>query len=267
MDAAVDTPTMTGHVQFRDVSKWYETRAGGHVHALSHVNIDIREHEFVALLGASGCGKSTMLKILAGLIPPTAGEVVVGGARVAGPRHDYGYVFQEALLLPWRTILDNILLVGEVQGRNKREMRERAMDLLELVELVGFEDKYPSELSGGMQQRVGVVRALVNDPTLLLMDEPFAALDALTRETMGLELLRIWERDKKTVVFVTHSISEAVLLADRVVTMSPRPGRVVNVTHVPLPRPRSVDDMRTEVFAETVGGLREILFRTDTTIE
>jgi NitT/TauT family transport system ATP-binding protein len=208
---------------------------------LQQVDLAIRQNEFVTLVGPSGCGKSTLLKIIDLLIPPSRGTVLFDGRPLAGPSRDVGIVFQEPVLLPWRGILDNVMLPAEILGLDLAQARRRAMDLLSLVGLAGFEQRYPKELSGGMQQRAAICRSLVHDPSILLMDEPFAALDAMTREELGFELLKIWDVYKKTVVFVTHQISEAILLADRVVAMSPRPGRIEKVIEVSLPRPRRLD--------------------------
>jgi NitT/TauT family transport system ATP-binding protein len=229
------------------VGMTYEAQSGP-VEALRDITFGVGRGEFVALVGPSGCGKSTLLRIVAGLRPPTAGDVTVDGRPVTRPIAQVGMVFQAPVLLKWRTVLDNVLLPAELAGLEARRYRDRARELLQLVGLGDFEAKLPRELSGGMQQRVSLCRALLLDPPLLLMDEPFGALDAMTRDEMNLELLRVWGesaretvgRDRKTILFVTHSIPEAVFLADRVVVMSPRPGRVARVCPVPLPRPRTV---------------------------
>jgi NitT/TauT family transport system ATP-binding protein len=219
----------------------------GPVEALREISMTVHAGEFVALVGPSGCGKSTLMRIVAGLRPVTAGRVVVDGTPVAGPLSRVGMVFQAAVLLKWRSVLDNVLLPVELSGLKTGDYRARALQLLELVGLADFASKRPSELSGGMQQRASLCRALVLDPPILLMDEPFGALDAMTRDDMNLELLRIWGeaaghgRPRKTIVFVTHSIPEAVFLADRVVIMTPRPGRVAGVHEVTIARPRSVE--------------------------
>ncbi len=240
----------------------------GPVEALREISLSVREGEFVALVGPSGCGKSTLMRIIAGLRRVTSGSVEVDGSPVTGPVSRVGMVFQAAVLLKWRTVLDNVLLPAELSGLNPRAYRERAMRLLELVGLGEFADKRPSELSGGMQQRASLCRALVLDPPILLMDEPFGALDAMTRDEMNLELLRIWgERadgaGRKTIVFVTHSIAEAVFLADRVVVMSPRPGRVAGIHEVAIARPRTVETrasaelgrLTLDIYAELTGTL------------
>ncbi len=239
----------------RGLSKLYATR-DGHVPALERISFSIGEGEFVAVVGPSGCGKSTLLKILAGLLPPSEGEALLRGSRITGPRRDIGVVFQSPVLLPWRTVLDNVLLPVDVQRLGRELHLQKALDLLALVGLEGFERRYPWELSGGMQQRVAITRALIHDPAMLLMDEPFGALDAMTREHMNLELQRIWLERKKTVLFITHSIPEAVFLGDRVLVMTPRPGRIVENRPVPLPRPRSLDQMNTPEFGTHVRQIR-----------
>jgi NitT/TauT family transport system ATP-binding protein len=222
------------------VSRHFDSSDGERMIALDAVSLDIGANEFVALVGPSGCGKSTLLRIIAGLIKPSAGQVTVGGQLLKEPRERTGIVFQAATLLPWANVLENVFFPLRVGGKPVTpEVEAAAHELLKVAGLQGFEKRSPRELSGGMQQRVAICRALLNDPDLLLMDEPFGALDALTREEMTLELLRIWAARPKTVVFVTHSISEAVLLADRVVVMSSRPGRVADLIDIDLPRPRA----------------------------
>src|SRR6185503_4030321 len=245
-------------IRLDHVDKTYRTRRGDLVHALDDITLDVGENEFVTLVGPSGCGKSTLLKLVAGLTLPTGGAIRVRERAVREPFPDVGFVFQQPVLLPWRTVMDNVLFSIEMLGLEPRQYRKPAGDLLELTGLTGFETKYPRELSGGMQQRVAICRALLPDPSLLLMDEPFGALDAMTREEMSLELLRIWEERRKTILFVTHSIPEAILLADRVVVMSSRPGRIARVITVDLPRPRTMDlefDPRFKAHSEEVRGL------------
>ena len=245
-------------IRLDSVEKTYRTRTGDLVHALAETTLTVGENEFVTLVGPSGCGKSTLLKLVAGLVPPTSGRIRVRDQEVREPFPDVGFVFQQPVLLPWRSVLDNVLFSVEMLGLDPRQYRKPAGDLLELTGLAGFETKYPRELSGGMQQRVAICRALLPDPSLLLMDEPFGALDALTREEMSLELLRIWEERRKTILFVTHSIPEAILLADRVVVMTPRPGRVARMITVDLPRPRTMAlevDPRFKAHSAEVRGL------------
>jgi NitT/TauT family transport system ATP-binding protein len=245
-------------IRLDSVAKTYRTRRGDLVEALAETTLAVGENEFVTLVGPSGCGKSTLLKLVAGLVAPTHGSIHVREQAVRKPFPDVGFVFQQPVLLPWRNVLDNVLFSAEMLGLDSRHYRKQAGDLLELTGLAGFETKYPRELSGGMQQRVAICRALLPDPGLLLMDEPFGALDALTREEMSLELLRIWEERRKTILFVTHSIPEAILLADRVVVMSARPGRIVRVITVDLPRPRTMDlefDVRFKAHSDEVRGL------------
>jgi NitT/TauT family transport system ATP-binding protein len=227
--------------------------------ALQDIDFAVAEGEFISIVGPSGCGKSTLLKILAGLLPASQGEAVLNGTPIEGPRKDIGMVFQTPVLFPWRSVLGNVLLPADVQRLGREEMTKRAMELLALVGLTGFERRYPWELSGGMQQRVALVRALIHDPALLLMDEPFGALDALTRETMNVELQRIWMERRKTVLFVTHSTTEAVFLADRVLVMTARPGRIGDMLEVKLPRPRSLDVMSTEAFGVHTRRIRAVL--------
>lgn len=228
--------------------------ASGPVEALREISFAVERGEFVALVGPSGCGKSTLLRIVAGLRAATRGAVLVGGQPVKRPLPSVGMVFQAPVLLKWRRLLENVLLPAELAGLRPGDYTARAQDLLRLTGLADFRMKFPRELSGGMQQRASLCRALLLDPPLLLMDEPFGALDAMTRDEMNLELLRVWgegNRERKTIVFVTHSIPEAVFLADRVVVMTPRPARVARIFDVPLPRPRAVETRATAEF----GGL------------
>ena len=227
-------------IHIEGLEKTYVSKAG-RVTALAQVDLTIRENEFITLVGPSGCGKSTLLKLIGGLIRPSRGRLLHDGVALTGPARDVGVVFQEAVLLEWRSVLDNVLLPAEILGLHWTKARARAMHLLNVVGLSGFERRFPRELSGGMQQRASICRALIHNPSVLLMDEPFAALDAMTREELGFELMRIWDTDKKTVIFVTHNITEAILLADRVVAMSPRPGRIAKIVDIALPRPRTVD--------------------------
>jgi ABC-type nitrate/sulfonate/bicarbonate transport system ATPase subunit len=226
-----------------DVSKRFQTEAAADVNVLDHINLSIRENEFVVLLGRSGCGKTTLLNVIAGLTAVSAGEVRVSGERVTGPGKGKGMVFQQNALFPWLTARRNIAFAASNRGLARKAADDLASDLLDLVDLAGAGDKYPFELSGGMQQRVAIARALALDPKILLMDEPFGALDELTRNEMQDELLRVWSARRKTLVFVTHSIWEGLMLADRVIVMSPRPGRIVLERRIDLPRPRSRTDL------------------------
>jgi NitT/TauT family transport system ATP-binding protein len=235
-------------------------RDGEDLCALADLTFDVYPGEFVSVVGPSGCGKTTLLRIIAGLLPATAGEILVDEAHF-DPRREVGFVFQKALLLDWRRVIDNVLLPIEILGLDKSSQREKANELLELVGLKGFERSYPRELSGGMQQRVSIARALIHDPKVLLMDEPFGSLDALTRERMNLELLRIWERATKTVIFVTHGINEAVFLSDRIIVLSARPSKMIKALDITLPRPRTLECRMTPEFGEialTVYNLLEI---------
>jgi len=236
----------------------------GPVEALRDIALTVGRGELVALVGPSGCGKSTLLRIIAGLRPPTTGRIAVDGRAVTGPIAAVGMVFQAPVLLKWRRIVDNVLLPAELAGRDPGEYRARAVDLLRLVGLGDFGEKLPRELSGGMQQRAALCRALLLDPPLLLMDEPFGALDAMTRDELNLELLRVWGEgsdQRKTILFVTHSIPEAVFLADRVVVMTPRPGRVASVVSVRLARPRTVATRASADFGAVTLEIHDILTR------
>ena len=235
-------------IALEDVSKRYTTRSGATVTALDGVTLGIGADEFVTIVGASGCGKSTVLKLIGGLVAPTAGRVLLRDRPVTGPSRETGMVFQNPVLLPWRSVRDNILFPIEMLGWPVRDHRAEAERLIGLVGLGGFEHCIPRELSGGMQQRVSICRALIHDPPLLLMDEPFGALDAMTREELGMQLLQVWSERRKTVLFVTHSIPEAILLADRVIVMTPRPGRVVMNVAIGLPRPRTIEMEFAEEF-------------------
>ena len=242
------------------VSKTYRSSAGP-VHALQNLDLVVRNQEFVSILGRSGCGKSTLLKMVAGVTPISIGEIRIAGSRVTEPVVGLGMVFQTPVLLAWRTILSNILLPVEIRRLPRQEEYvESARRLIRMVGLAGYEQRYPEELSGGMQQRVSICRALICNPTLLLMDEPFGALDALTRDEMALELLRLWQETKKTIIFVTHSVEEAVLLSDRVIVMSPRPGTVSLDLPINLPRPRSGDSRYDPTFTDYCHRLRSCIY-------
>jgi len=232
--------------------------ARGPVKALEGLDATLHAGEFLSVLGPSGCGKSTLLKIVAGLLRPSAGRVTLGGRQIEGPRPDVGIVFQQPTLLPWQTTLENVLLPVRTLGLDMKAGREKAQALLRLVGLEKFANHHPNELSGGMQQRVGIARGLIHDPTLLLMDEPFAALDAMTREYMMMELQRIWMAASKSVVFITHSIPEAVFLSDRIVVLSARPGRTIRELEVDLPRPRTLETMAGARFGELANELRAL---------
>lgn len=246
-------------IQVTDLSRIYHTRRGEKVDALDGVSFGVYPGEFVSVVGPSGCGKSTLLNILAGLLTKTSGNVSLRDAPIHGPTRDVGMVFQGAVLLPWRTVLENALLPIEIHHLPVVAYAEKARKLLAEVGLQGFEEKYPFELSGGMQQRTSIVRALIHDPAVLLMDEPFGALDAMTRDQMNMLLQKLWLDTAKTVVFITHSIPEAVFLADRVIVMSPRPGRIVEILTVPFSRPRDFDLTTTAEFGELVRDIRHHL--------
>ncbi len=247
-------------VRIEGVSRTFR-RGGMETRALDRVDLDIAPGEFVAVLGPSGCGKSTLLKIVAGLLPPSAGQVSIGGRRVDGPHTDLGIVFQSPVLLDWRTILGNVLVQIELRGGDPAAHREEALALLAKVGLGGFENRMPRELSGGMRQRAAIVRALIHDPPLLMFDEPFGALDALTREQMRIDLEKLWLERRQTTLFITHGIAEAVALADRVVVMTPRPGAIDRIVPIDLPRPRDKAVIASPRFAELCEEITECLMR------
>jgi NitT/TauT family transport system ATP-binding protein len=228
------------------------------VAALKDFSVGISVGEFVSVLGPSGCGKTTFLKLACGLLRPTSGRITLDGTPIDGPRRDVGVVFQQPTLLNWKTVIDNVLLPAKVLGIGKNESRTKAMELLKLTGLEQFANYYPTELSGGMQQRVGLARGLIHDPRVVLMDEPFGALDAMTREYMALELQHIWMATHKSIIFITHSIPEAVFLSDRVVILSERPGRVVEEVTVEIPRPRGIDTMADKEFSHLCNRLRNV---------
>jgi NitT/TauT family transport system ATP-binding protein len=242
----------------RELSVWFPNGNGG-LHAVDRVSFDVSPQEFVAIVGPSGSGKTTLLRLLAGLLRPTRGEVRLEGETLLRPRRRTGFVFQQANLMPWRTVLRNIELPLELEGQPGEIVRRRAEDMVSLVGLEGFSTSYPRDLSGGMAQRVAIARALVHDPDLLLLDEPFGSLDALTRERMATELMRIWEARHVTVVLVTHSISEAVLLSDRVLVLSARPGRLALDLPIALPRPRSLAVTHTPEFGDLARRIRDAI--------
>jgi len=247
---------VTPYIRLEGVGKTYDTQAA-EVRACEDVSLDIRESEFVAIVGPSGCGKTTILKMVAGLVPYSAGAITVGGRRVERPQTDVGIVFQESILLDWRDVLENVMLQIDIRRLERARYEPVARGLLRATGLEGFENRKPYELSGGMRQRVSICRALVHDPPLLLMDEPFGALDALTREQISMDIQRVWMEKRKTALHITHSIPEAVLLADRVVVMSPRPGRIVEILDIDLPRPRRLDKLPPR-FNDYAGRIRDI---------
>lgn len=238
------------HIELKELSIVYRTSTGSEVLAVDRVDLSVEKGEFVCLLGPSGCGKSTMLTAIDGLIPATGGTIAVNGQAIRGPGPDRAVVFQEFALMPWLNVIDNIVFGLKLRGTPRSEQLERARHYIQLVGLKGFERSYPHQLSGGMRQRVGIARALAVNPDMLLMDEPFGALDAQTREIMSVELLKLWDQERKTVVFVTHSLDEAVYLADRVVVMTAGPGRIKQIIPIELPRPRGHEIRDGAVFNE-----------------
>lgn len=249
-------------IEIDKVAKTYGARDGKPVRAVESISAKISHGEFVSILGPSGCGKSTLMMMLAGLLPVSEGRVMYRGQEVSSPLRDFGVVFQDAVLLPWRNVLANVELPGEVSGQGRAERRQAALDMLRLVGLTGFESKYPHELSGGMQQRVAIARALSLNPSLLLMDEPFGALDAMTRDQLNLELQRISLESGATVVFVTHSIAEAAFLSDRVFVMSGRPSTVREIVDIDIPRPRDIALLNSDLLGGYIGHLRGLLDET-----
>ena len=256
-DVTMTAPGARPYVDVAGVGKTYR-RAGRETHALESIDLAIRSGEFLAIVGPSGCGKSTLLRIVAGLVGASRGDVRVEGTRVDRPQTNLGIVFQSPVLLDWRTALDNVLVQVELRSLDPKAYRDNALRLLDQIGLKDFADRYPYELSGGMRQRVAIARALIHDAPLLLMDEPFGALDALTREQMRLDLEALWLATHKTVMFITHSIDEAVLLADRVVVMSPRPGRIERTIDIPLPRPRGLAARREPEFVRITEEITDI---------
>ncbi len=244
-----------GYVSIQNVDKVYQS-VRGEVVALQDISLDIQEHEFISVLGPSGCGKSTLLKCLAGLQPITDGQILLKGKRVTAPPSDMGIVFQRDILLDWRNILDNVLLITEFRGYKRADYEDKARALLKRFGLGGFEHKHPWELSGGMRQRASICRALLDDPGLMLMDEPFGALDAMTRDDLNLELSRLWYDTRKTVLFITHSIPEAVFLSSRVVIMSRNPGKIDEIIDIDLPHPRPLNIRETPEYGKYVQHIR-----------
>lgn len=245
-------------IQVKGLEKVYQA-ASGQLLAIENLSFDVQDGEFVTVVGPSGCGKTTLLKILGGILAPTGGEITLKGKPVRGPQRGIGMVFQNPVLLAWRTSLKNVLLPMEILGLEGGKYTKKARNLLKLVGLKGFENKYPRELSGGMQQRVSIARALIHDPALLLMDEPFGSLDAITRDLMNLELLRIWRETKKTVVFITHSIPEAVFLADRVIVLTARPSNVAGIFEVSISRPRDMKDRSSRAYSNLISSVRNLI--------
>jgi NitT/TauT family transport system ATP-binding protein len=254
------TENQPAAIRLADITQIFQSRQD-QVLALEKISIAVRPREFLCIIGPSGCGKSTILALTAGLLKPTAGEISISGRSMDSARrgHEIGMIFQDAVLLPWRTVWENVELPLEVLNIAKIERTDKIRSVLELVQLQGFEHRFPHELSGGMRQRLGIARALSFDPQILLMDEPFGALDAITRDQMAIELLRIWEQRQKTVIFVTHSIGEAAFLSDRVVVMTPRPGCIRAIIENPLPRPRTLAMRDSPDFLSTARRLRELL--------
>ena len=244
------------NIRLQNVEKIYKTKDSSIV-AVEDVSFDINQSEFIAIVGPSGCGKTTILKMLAGLVPYTSGSITIGEKKVTSPQTEVGIIFQDSVLLDWRDVLSNVMLQIDIRGMNRAEYEPVARELLLTVGLEGFEKKKPYELSGGMKQRVSICRALVHDPPVLLMDEPFGALDALTREQISNDIQHLWMEKRKTALLITHSIPEAVLLADRVIVMSPRPGKIVEIIDIDLPRPRRLDRLPAK-FNDYAGHIRQI---------
>jgi NitT/TauT family transport system ATP-binding protein len=245
-------------INIRNVSKAYDSRRGP-ILALEDVSFDVNDGEFVCLVGPSGCGKSTLLKLILGIMPPTGGEISINGVSVTAPRSDCSMMFQSPLLLPWRNVRDNVLFPVEILRRRRKDYEDRANALLEMVGVASFAAHYPRELSGGMQQRVAICRALIHEPDILLLDEPFAALDSITREQLNDDLLKIWAETGRTIVLVTHNIEEAVYLSNRVVVFSDRPGRVIDKLAIGLPTPRADEMRRSDVFYLATQEIRRAL--------
>jgi NitT/TauT family transport system ATP-binding protein len=255
----VQTENRSAKIELIDVRVEYKGRTGNDTLALDHTSLSIAPGEFICIVGPSGCGKTTLLHCLDGLRTPTGGRILLDGRQITAPGRDRAMVFQSASLMPWRNVLRNVTYGLELHNVPLRDAIPRAQKMIDLVGLSGFEDRHPGELSGGMQQRVNLARALVIDPDVILLDEPFAALDAQTRETMQTELLRVWDATKKTAVFITHQISEAVYLADRVIVMSARPGRVKEIVPVPIPRPRPASTRRDPHMFEIESRVSELI--------
>lgn len=254
------TPSQGKPIAIREVAKWYATRQGP-IHALASTSLDVGAGEFVSIVGPSGCGKSTLLMIVAGLVTASAGSVSIDLRRISAPYTDLGIMFQRPVLLDWRNVLDNVLVQLELRGQPRASYVDRARALLDQMGLSSFADRRPYELSGGMQQRVALCRSLIHDPPLLLMDEPFAALDALTRDQLTLDLQDLWQRTRKTVLFVTHSISEALFLSDTVVVFTPRPGTIDEIIKIDLPRPRRLAMRESPGFLRFARRIEELFLK------
>ena len=252
------TAGQTGVVSIEHATKYYKTETGS-VHALEDINLEIRRGEFIAIVGPSGCGKSTLLWAMSGLHDLTSGKVLIEDSEVTGPRPEIGMIFQEANLLPWRNLQKNIEFPFEIKKVDAKPFQPRIKELLDEVGLSGFETKYPRELSGGMQQRASIVRCLASDPEIILMDEPFGALDAFTRDEMNLLIQKLWMETGKTIVFVTHNVSEAILLADRVVVLTARPGRIAHIFDIDLPRPRTIEETYSPPFIEKIFEVKDTI--------
>lgn len=247
-----------GIVSVEHATKYYKTETGS-VHALEDINLEIRKGEFIAIVGPSGCGKSTLLWAMSGLHDLTSGTIRVEGSAVTGPRPEIGMIFQEANLLPWRNLQKNIEFPFEIKKTDPKPFQPRITALLDEVGLAGFETKYPRELSGGMQQRASIVRCLASDPEIILMDEPFGALDAFTRDEMNLLIQKLWMETGKTIIFVTHNVAEAILLADRVVVLTARPGRIAHIFDIDLPRPRTIEETYSPPFIEKIFEVKDTI--------
>jgi NitT/TauT family transport system ATP-binding protein len=243
-------------IELRALEKVYATRGTQKVPAVGPIDLVIDQGEFISVVGPSGCGKSTLLRMLAGLLSHSSGSIRMRGQVVQGPQRDIGVVFQSAVLLPWKTALENVMLPADVLALDRQSALKRARELLAMVGLQDFMNRYPGELSGGMQQRVAIARALLHDPAVLLMDEPFGALDAMTRESMNMELRRIWRESGKTILFITHSIPEAVFLGTRVLVLSPRPGRIADMIDIDLPEHREIDAVSSDRFGAYTSRIR-----------
>ena len=257
---SAETAGRSGIVQVDHATKYYKTNTGS-VHALEDINLDIRKGEFIAIVGPSGCGKSTLLWAMSGLHDLTSGKISIEGSEVTGPRPEIGMIFQEANLLPWRNLQKNIEFPFEIKKIDSKPYQPRIQELLAEVGLTGFETKFPRELSGGMQQRASIVRCLAFDPDIILMDEPFGALDAFTRDEMNLLIQKLWMETGKTIVFVTHNVSDAILLADRVVVLTPRPGRVAHIFDIDLPRPRTIEETYSPPFIEKIFEIKDTIIQ------